>query len=75
VASKLRARFSQISSFCYCVEDNASAGLLSRLHAGGPLPSSAANLSNKDVIFSLSRATLNGHLGGFVFLINEIFSP
>ena len=27
VESKLRARFSQISSFCYCVEDNASAGL------------------------------------------------
>jgi hypothetical protein len=27
VASKLRARFSQISSFCYCVQDNTSAGL------------------------------------------------
>jgi hypothetical protein len=73
VASKLRARFSQISSFCYCVEDNASAGLLSKLRAGGPPPSSAANLRNKDAIFS-AVPLLNGHRGNFVFFINEIRS-
>jgi hypothetical protein len=74
VASKLRARFLQISSFCYCVEDNASAGLCPSFVLEVLRPAVRSQLEQQGRHL-FSRATLNGHLGNFVFLINEIFSP
>jgi hypothetical protein len=73
VASKLQARFSQISAFAIVFRTIlAPASVQASCWRSSAQQCSQLEQQGRHLF---SRATLNGHLGNFVFLINEISSP